>query len=168
MGIPSVNTTSCCLANLAVMDSSPLAPHMKRQIKYKYKCRTTFQWELSPLQRWRDKSVVGGSWRHMACRYFFLKAEVLTATLRLFMVGTGLWLPKSGLRNFSELELKTPSSLSTWPIAEQACCSGLSLEQIRCEKLEPWSWAHCKRPDERERWGMWKLTSQENWKQQTS
>lgn len=122
-----------------------LTPEMQRQVSGRTKLKAHGM-EVFFLKGWgvncHIEAIYGGNWPAAA------------------------WV-KSGLSNFYEVELKTPG-LSTWPIAEQACCSGLRLEQIRCEKLEPWSWAHCKRPDERERWGMWKLTSQENWKQQTS
>lgn len=114
-GISWVSTTSNCLVNLPVMESSLLVPHMKCQIKYKYKCRTMFQWELSWSQRWKDKSVVGETWRYMAYSYFFLKAEVLTATLGRYWGHKAIYVGNLSLATWVKSELRKWLSISwTW------------------------------------------------------
>lgn len=170
-----VNKTSSCLVNLAVMQSSPLSPHMKCQVKYKYKCGATFQWKLSWCQKWRDKSVVGGSWRHMACRYFFSKAEVLTTILGRYWGYEAIygrnwslaaWV-KSGLRKWLSILWNWIKNLHL------ASAHGLLLSKL---VAQGWGWnrfdvrnwnhevEHAVRAQmtKRERWGMWK-----NWKEQT-
>lgn len=111
--------------------------------------------------------MVGGSWRHMACRYFFLKAEVLTAILgrcwgheAIYGENWSLaaWV-KSGLR-------KWLSILWTWiKNLHLAWAHGPLLSKL---VAQGWGWnrfdvrnwnhevEHTVRGQMRERWGMWK------------